>query len=128
MALQLVTIGLALVGAYSLLMIFITQPMHENSQDTWSAMEAQPLSCPDGTEVSRDGWSKSGYLRYCEPLREGVWEAWDSGYRNILGAYRNGKEHGVWIFYNEDGSVRQTIEYNDGDEVTGEEDTDVVAR
>jgi hypothetical protein len=84
---------------------------------TWEAMNQTDLKCPSGTEVTSRGWSKAGYTRYCEPKKNGPWEAWSGGYRQIQGEYRNGLEHGRWIWFNEDGTIQSTIVYENGEPV-----------
>ena len=64
------------------------------------------------------GWGINGQERYCEPLKNGPWEAWEGGYKAIQGGYRNGKEHGTWTWYHKDGRTYRIIEYDNGIEVS----------
>ena len=86
--------------------------LSSSHNDTWEAMTQKKLPCPQGTEETNRGWSKAGYMRYCEPYKHGPWEAWSGGYLQIKGEYKHGKEHGTWEWYNPDGSVQKTITYN----------------
>ena len=81
-------------------------------------MERSTFECPTGTEVTTRGWSEAGYLRYCEPKKNGPWETWASGYRNIKGEYKNGKEHGVGYWFNRDGTIQTTVVYDNGSKVS----------
>ena len=36
--------------------------------------------------------------------------------------YKNGKKHGIWIYYKEDGSIEFEDEFNDGEALNGKED------
>ena len=88
------------------------------ASDTWKAMESRSFSCPPGTEVTTRGWSKNGYMRYCEATRNGQWEAWSEGYLHVQGQYASGKEHGTWRWFNRDGSLAKTIVFDKGTKVS----------
>lgn len=111
----------SVVLAYFVLMAFISWQLGEDAKATWSAMMASELECPEGTAVTHRGWSKNGRMRYCEPVRNGPWEAWANGHRQIKGEYLAGQEHGTWYWFNPDGSVQQTIQYNAGKVVSQSE-------
>lgn len=110
-----------IIGALSFVYVLVTSLffgyVNTSSTDNWETMKAKDFNCPQGTEVSYRGWSENGSLRYCEPLKEGKWEAWMSGYKWVDGNYKNGKKHGKWINYNEDGSITNVTEYNNGVQV-----------
>ncbi len=43
---------------------------------------------------------------------EGPWVSYyDNGMKKIEGQYKNGREVGKWVYYNEDGSVKETKEF-----------------
>lgn len=83
-------------------------------------MDKVPFSCPEGFEEKRERWSKLGYSRTCNPSKDGKWEAWDNGYKNIEGFYKNGQEDGKWVWYNKDGSVYRIVEYKNGKEISNQ--------
>ncbi|MES9902473.1 MAG: hypothetical protein ABW168_07300 [Sedimenticola sp.] len=91
--------------------------LSSSHKETWSFMSQTELTCPEGYEVTNRGWSKAGYMRYCEPLKHGPWEAWSEGYLQIKGEYKHGKKHGTWQWFNRGGSIQKTITYNSGTEV-----------
>ncbi|QKK11180.1 MAG: hypothetical protein HND59_05765 [Pseudomonadota bacterium] len=97
--------------AYLLFMYVISSYIGSSSIETWDAMQKQAFNCPEGTEVTYRGWSENGRMRYCEPSKNGAWEAWMSGYKWVQGTYINGKEHGEWLWFNKDGSVSKRIIY-----------------
>lgn len=100
--------------AYLLIMSLISYSMTSTSQKTWDVMKSNPLECPPGTKLTYRGWSENGTQRYCEALKNGPWEAWMSGYKWVQGTYKNGKEHGEWLWFNKDGSVSKRIIYVNG--------------
>ena len=99
---------------------FMSWQLSSSHKETWNAMNKMEFTCPQGTEVTNRGWSKAGYMRYCEPEKSGPWEAWSEGYMHISGEYNKGKKHGTWHWYNRDGSVQNTITYENGVEVTSQ--------
>ncbi|MCK5455890.1 MAG: hypothetical protein KAI45_02110 [Melioribacteraceae bacterium] len=109
-----------IIGIFALL--FITLPylmswqFSSSHKDTWDIMDNSDFKCPPNTEITTRGWSKVGYMRYCEPKKNGPWEAWSEGYKNIQGEYYNGKKHGKWTWFNSDGSTQSTITYEYGKE------------
>jgi len=110
------TIG-AVSTLYLLVMGVVSTVLTTSSQETWEKMKASPFQCPPGTEVTYRGWSENGNLRYCEPDKNGPWEAWMSGYKWVDGGYLNGKKHGQWRWFNEEGEVIKVVHYNHGQEV-----------
>jgi len=78
---------------------------------TWKAMNSTDFPCPPNTELTIHGWSKAGYMRYCEPNKNGMWEAWSEGYLHIRGEYIDGKKYGKWTWFNQDGSIQSTTVY-----------------
>jgi len=111
--------AVAVIG-YFAFMTYVSYQMRASSDKTWGAMKASNFECPPGMDVRTEGWSKLGVSRTCSSPRHGKWEAWSDGYKNIDGFYEHGKEHGVWIFYNKDGSISKKIEYKRGVEVTSD--------
>jgi len=109
-------VALIVIG-YFIFMSYISTQMSASSMETWEAMKKSTFECADGLKEKKEGWSKLGYSRSCVKPKHGKWEAWSEGYKHIDGYYFNGKEHGVWFFYNPDGSISQKIEYNLGKEV-----------
>lgn len=107
------TIG-GLSTAYLLIMYLLSTNVTTSSNETWNAMQKSPFDCPKGTEITYHGWSENGQLRYCEPVKNGPWEAWMSGYKHVQGTYKNGQKDGKWIWFNKDGSVNKTIFYENG--------------
>jgi hypothetical protein len=88
-----------------------------SAEKTWKNMKASPFRCPEGTEVTYRGWSENGSLWYCEPVKNGPWEAWMSGYKWVEGNYLNGKKDGKWCWLNEEGEVTKTVSYDQGIEI-----------
>ena len=109
------------IGAFSTLYLLVVGMVssiaNTSTQETWEKMKASPFQCPVGTEVTYRGWSENGNLRYCEPVINGPWEAWMSGYKWVEGSYLNGKQHGQWQWFNESGVVIKVVLYSHGKEV-----------
>ncbi len=113
------TVGMLSTG-YLLFMALFGSYLHGSAKETWELMQANPFSCPPGTEVTYRSWAENGRMRYCEKLKDGPWEAWMSGYKWVEGSYANGKKHGKWISFNKDGSIRETTFYEEGEVVSVE--------
>lgn len=96
---------------------FMSWLLYSNAEITQHAMEKSEFLCADGTEVVTRRWSKAGYERYCGSKKHGRWEAWSDGYKKINGEYIRGEKHGVWYWYNKDGSVSKTVSYDNGIEI-----------
>jgi hypothetical protein len=109
--------GIVLYFGLSFLM---SSQLSKSVSDTWKAMDDTSFTCPPGTDVTTRGWSKSGYMRYCEPKKNGPWEAWSEGYRHIQGEYKNGKEHGTWRWFSPNGTIEKTIVYDGGNIISEE--------
>ncbi len=103
--------------AYLLFMALFSSYLSGSAKETWEAMQNSPFSCPPGTEVTYRNWAENGRQRYCEKVKEGPWEAWMSGYKWVQGNYKDGKEHGEWVRFNKDGTVRETTTYENGVEI-----------
>jgi hypothetical protein len=109
---------LVVVSTYCGISWLFAWQISASSQATWAAMNAAPFECPPGMEPRTEGWGEAGYSRVCSSLKEGKWEAWENGRRQLTGSYHNGKPSGVWTSYNQDGSPFKVTEYRDGVEVS----------
>ena len=59
---------------------------------------------------------KWGEGNFSNGQREGIWTSWfDNGQKKSEGSFQNGKMNGSWIFYSENGSVRGTPTFRDGE-------------
>jgi len=116
----LVVLGLAVIVFFALPYL-VSWQVSESHQETWQAMKQKEFTCPENTEATFRGWSEAGYMRYCEPRKNGPWEAWSGGYLHVSGEYLHGQKHGVWRWYNSDGTIQTTKHYSNGQEVTGEQ-------
>ena len=97
---------------------YVTQQSKERATKNYEAMKSSEFLCPEGMEEKLELWGQGGNSRSCVSPKHGKWEAWSEGYKNIDGYYENGKKHGVWLFYNPDGTVKLEIEYDRGIEVS----------
>ena len=95
----------------------MTWLVNDSHEETWEAMQGVDLTCPSDSEVTVRGWSKAGYSRYCEPKKNGPWEAWAGGYLQVRGEYQNGLKHGKWQWFKRDGSVQSEISYRGGEAI-----------
>ncbi len=61
-------------------------------------------------------------MRFCKrgEVNDGPWTAWEAQHKNIDGEYKNGKQQGLWTWWNKDGSKHGVIEYQEGIEIRNE--------
>lgn len=115
---------LHVIGLLSFLYLLISFGMstyiNSSARMTWYNMHKEEFKCPDGTDITYRGWSEGGRQRYCEPVKNGPWEAWMSGYKWVEGSYKSGKKHGVWKWFDESGNVTKSIRYANGKELQAE--------
>ena len=90
--------------------------MKNDMEITRKAIFSVNFSCSKDTKEESAPWSKRGYSRFCtkDGALEGGWIAWEDEKLAIEGSYHNNKKHGVWRWYDKNGIVCKTIEYNDG--------------
>lgn len=93
---------------------------HSQQVETYNAVSKISLHCPAGTVQAIEYWGKVGYSVSCRRngVKDGPWQAWEYGYLNIAGEYKDGKEHGTWLVHNKDGTTFRTIKYDAGKELS----------
>jgi hypothetical protein len=74
------------------------------------------LACDKNSEEISEKWGKTGQARGCfdGPTRQGMWAFRDEGYLNLEGFYENGRKHGTWTVFNQDGTVFARIYFDNG--------------
>ena len=83
------------------------------------AMLSETLNCPNGSQPEIERWGpigENGWLQACK-MKHGTFTAWHGEHKVVEGEYVNGKEQGPWRYWNNDGALTKTVEYNDGVEV-----------
>ena len=70
----------------------------------------EKLACPAPAVAEFQAWGKSGTQQVCK-IKHGPFVAWESGYIHVRGQYENGKETGVWYWYDKQGNVVKKIDY-----------------
>jgi antitoxin component YwqK of YwqJK toxin-antitoxin module len=70
----------------------------------------EKLTCPSPAMDEFQPWGKSGTQHICK-IKHGPFIAWENGYVHVRGQYDNGKETGVWYWYDKNGSVINKIDY-----------------
>lgn len=70
----------------------------------------EKLACPAPAVAEFQAWGKSGTQQVCK-IKHGPFVAWEGGYVHVRGQYENGKETGVWYWYDKKGSVVKKIDY-----------------
>lgn len=70
----------------------------------------EKLACPAPAVDEFQGWGKSGTQHVCK-IKHGPFVAWENGYIHLRGQYENGKETGVWYWYDKKGNVVKKIDY-----------------
>lgn len=88
----------------------------KNSELTYAAMNAEGFRCPGQSAVNVENWGNDGYARFCtvDGLKQGDWEAWQDGFRNIEGRFAAGEEEGDWKVLDAEGRLLRTVTYHQG--------------
>jgi len=71
----------------------------------------EKIVCPSPAVAEFQAWGKSGTQHICK-IKHGPFVAWENGYVHIRGQYENGKEVGVWLWYDAGGNVVKKIDYS----------------
>ena len=82
-----------------------------NEQNAANKFFNEKLSCPSPAVAEFEAWGKSGSQQICK-IKHGPFVAWEGGYVHIRGQYENGKEVGVWYWYDANGKVVKQIDYS----------------
>ena len=72
---------------------------------------AEKLLCPPPAKESFEPWGESGSQHVCE-IKHGPFVVFESGRIQLRGQFENGKEVGVWRWYDADGKVAKEISYS----------------
>lgn len=96
--------------------------INNDRETTRNAMLKIQHDCPEGCREIVEPWGgdKSGYSRYCIDRfnnKQGQWVAWANSKLQIEGFYYNNAKHGIWKWFNNDGTVNSSTEYVLGKEV-----------
>ena len=86
-------------------------------EDSRRLILAVDFACDEGAREELERWSARGYARACYgpgDLLQGRWIAWEEGYLNIDGLYRDGEKDGEWKVFNQDGSLYAVIRFDMG--------------
>lgn len=112
---------LSLLAMYVIFILVISFGMRRDSNANRAAMEKQPFACPPDAELSWQSAGAGGLERFCaqEGQKEGPSELWEHSKLVLQGQYLNGKKHGTWIRYRDDGATRHLREYVAGHLVHG---------
>jgi hypothetical protein len=84
------------------------------------AMLAENIKCPEGSSPEIERWGgvgENGWLQACK-MKQGLFTAWHGEVKAVEGSYINGKEDGVWQFWNKDGKKYKEITYEHGKEIS----------
>jgi hypothetical protein len=71
----------------------------------------ESLSCPSPAVSEFAPWGKSGSEHVCK-IKHGPFVAFENGYVHIRGQFDQGKEAGIWRWYDAAGKVEKEIEYS----------------
>ena len=78
--------------------------------------------CPTENKVTYSAWGESGLQKTCvnpkTGKKDGDFIVSEYGKLFLKGAYDDGKEYGLWVWYNEDGTINKNEKYalqKDGD-------------
>jgi len=82
-----------------------------NESEDFNNLFNEKLNCPAPAVAEFQAWGKSGTQHVCK-IKHGPFVAWEGGYVHVRGQYENGKEAGVWSWYDKNGSVVKKIDYS----------------
>jgi len=82
-----------------------------NESEDFNNLFNEKLNCPAPAVAEFQAWGKSGTQHVCK-IKHGPFVAWEGGYVHVRGQYENGKEAGVWYWYDKNGSVVKKIDYS----------------
>jgi len=90
--------------------------MRGEMESTRIAILKSEHECPKGAVESVERWGQWGYSRFClkDGKENGKWVGWEKQHKVIEGNYRQGKKHGLWTWFDDEGRVTRTIQYVDG--------------
>lgn len=74
---------------------------------------AEKIVCPAPAIAEVEPWAKSGTQQVCK-IKHGPFVAWEAGYVHVRGQYENGRESGVWRWYDSKGNVVKEMVYSSG--------------
>jgi len=72
---------------------------------------SEKLACPTPAVDEFQPWGRSGVQHICK-IKHGAFVAWENGYVHIRGQYENGKEVGLWRWYDSNGKVVREMNYS----------------
>lgn len=81
------------------------------------------INCLAGSSLRTHPLRKMEAIHYCEPDINGKVQVWADAFLEAEGEFRNGKEHGCWIWYEPTGKGKRIVVYDNGRPVL-EERTD----
>lgn len=70
----------------------------------------EKLACPSPAVAEFEPWGRSGSQQVCK-IKHGPFVAWEDNYIHVRGQFENGKEAGVWYWYDKNGNVEEKIDY-----------------
>lgn len=97
------------LGISSLIACFLLFGCSDKQSDPNSFFN-EKLTCPTPAVAEFEAWGKSGTQQVCK-IKHGPFVAWEGGYIHVRGQYENGKETGVWYWYDKNGSVEKKVDY-----------------
>jgi antitoxin component YwqK of YwqJK toxin-antitoxin module len=116
-----ITIGVILgaIAIYIGTITYLVQKMKYERRATKEMLVRLDHQCPEGTkDITQEG-GKTGAVRYCEKngVKHGKIVVWTNQRPAWEGYYNEGKQHGSWKYFHEDGRVYRVVEYKNGVEV-----------
>lgn len=81
-----------------------------NEKSNADSFFEEELTCPSPAVAEFQAWGKSGTQHVCK-IKHGPFVAWEGGYVHVRGQFDNGKEAGVWYWYDKNGNVEKKIDY-----------------
>ncbi|MGZ4012549.1 MAG: hypothetical protein ACXVLF_16435 [Flavisolibacter sp.] len=82
-----------------------------NEQSDSDGFFKEKLICPAPAIAEFERWGKFGTQQVCK-IKHGPFVAWEGGYIHVRGQYENGKETGVWYWYDNNGRIVNKIDYS----------------
>ncbi|KAB2900910.1 MAG: hypothetical protein F9K31_03625 [Dokdonella sp.] len=101
-------VGVAILGM--IFLVACSRSGRESSNQNYDALKKDMLGCEEPAVPEIHPWAKTGQSYGCY-IKNGPFVAAEDGYVHLRGRFDNGKEAGVWRWYDRAGNVIKEIDY-----------------
>lgn len=86
-------------------------PRDRESNQDYEAVKKIPIECEAPAQAEMRPWGKVGQSYGCY-IRTGQFVAAEDGYVRLRGQFNEGKEAGIWRWYDKQGNVIKEVDYS----------------